>query len=243
MKCFHLGCAVLLTCALVSTSQAALTVSLGVRETGGAGPAGSNAGAAGGIEWLDLDGQSFAFDGAWHTLSWDLGDTSVTAFAGATADGTLDGTWGSIEHLRILNSDGLTGPLSIYIDDMVVTTPVAPVTLTDFEGYNLDDQVMFQSPGFSGSTSSNLVAGSTSGITDESAQSGTGSYKVNFEFVDDSPTRWMRYTTFNSAVLGNPAIPLGAGNSLSISFRAVPEPSSLGLLCIGAFGFLRRRQR
>lgn len=235
--------AALLFAALAANCQAGLTVSLGVRETGGAGPIGANGGSANGIEWIQKDAQSFAFDGNWHTLTWALDGTNVTGFAGATADGVLDGTWGTIEHLRLLNTDSITGPISVYIDDIVVTTPSGNTTLTDFEGYAVNQAVVFRAPSFSGSTSANLVAGSTAGISDAFAQSGTGSYKADFEFVDNSPTRWVRLTTSNTATLGNPAIPFGAGTSLSISFRAVPEPSMAGLLGFGAIGLLRRRRR
>ena len=236
--------ALLLIASLAPICQAGITISLGVRETAlGAGPIGSNGGASGGIEWLDRDAHTIAFDDNWHTLTWALdGSAAATAFAGASANGILDGSWGTIEHIRLLNTESTTVPISIYIDDIVVTTPSGNTTLTDFEGYTAGQTVMFQAPSFSGSTAGNVRTGSASGISDTVAQSGTGSYKVDFEFLDNSPTRWVRLTSFNTATLGNPAIPFGAGTSLSISFRAVPEPSMAGLLGFAAIGLLRRRR-
>lgn len=243
MKCWSLAAAILVTGALVTNCDGGITVSLGVRESTGSGPIGSNVSSTLGIEWIRLDDQSFAFDGNWHTLTWNLDGTNVTAFAGSSANGTLEGAWGALENLRFLNSDSVAGPISIHIDNMVVTTPTGATTLTDFEGYSVGQAVMFRPPNFSGSTSANLAPGSTSGVTDTVAQSGTRSYKVDFQFVDNAPTRWVRLTTSNTPTLGNPAIPFGPGTSLSVSFMAVPEPSSVGLLMLGAAGLLRRRKR
>lgn len=251
MRLLRATLAALLFAALAANCQAGLTVSLGVRETGVAGPIGANGGVSNAIEWIQKDAQSFAFDGAWHTLTWALDGTNVTGFAGTTPNGTtgvLDGTWGTLEHLRFLNSDSVTNPISIYIDDIVVTTPSGNTTLTDFEGFAAGQTVMFRVPNFSGSTSANLVTVQNGGpnaaaISTDFAQSGTGSLKADFQFLDGTPTRWLRLTTNNTATLGNPAIPFGAGTSLSISFRAVPEPSMAGLLGFGAIGLLRRRRR
>ncbi len=246
--------AVAFAVSLFSTpAKAELTISLGVRETnfnhGGAagaeGPIGANGGSSGGIVWINFDGQTFNLDGTWQTSTRMLdGSEPVSGFAGGSANGTLDGTWGTIEHVRILNSGGHADPTTIYIDDIIVNTSAGAVTLTDFEGFGLGSEVVFQEPSFSGSTAANLEGTNVSGISDAMAQSGTQSLQVDFDFVDSDPGRWIRLTTSNTANLGNPMIPFGAGNSISISSAAVPEPGSFACLALVACaGTVRRRKR
>ena len=55
---------------------------------------------------------------------------------------------------------------------------------------------IFQEPSFSGSTSANVLAGSSSLVANDAAFGGTQSDKIIYEFTDTNPSRWIRLTTF-----------------------------------------------
>lgn len=88
--------------------------------------------------------------------------------------------------------------------------PCDPVMLTDFEGYANDVRVMFQDPRFSGSTPQNLeLEPNVAGVTDQVAPfGGSACYKVQWQFVDPDPSRWMRLTTYMGAYIPNPTVDL-----------------------------------
>lgn len=243
----------LLCAAVFSVSNAAaadLTVSLGMRETGGAGPALSDAGFSNGIEWINLDGQTLALDGTWQTFTFTPAVDPLTAFAGGTANGALEPNdqWASLEHLRILNADGITQPVTLWIDDVTVTE-AAGATTEGFEGFAVGDEVMFQEPDFSGSTSGNILAGSAAGVTDGMAATGGQSYRADFQFVDNTATRWIRMTTFQSANVPNPAIrtiePGAPAPTVSITLKGtiIPEPTTAGLMMLATMGGMVIRRR
>ena len=209
------------------TAQGTLSISLGIRETGAAGGSftaiGDDGGFSGGIEFVDLDVQTLTLDGTWQTFTFDLANATLTGFAGATANNLLDGDFGTIEHVRIRNSGGVTGPIQLWIDDVVNTiTPSGgsptPNVVADFEGYAQGDEVMFQEPGFSGSTSSNILAGATAGV-DNFVASTTPSDAIVLEFVDNTATRWVRLTTFQSANVRNPLIRFDQSSVITFRMR------------------------
>lgn len=195
-------------------------ISLGVRESGVDVPIGGNGGATGGIEWINYDGQTLAADGNWHQLTWNFGTDSVTAFAGATANGTLDGTRGAIESIRFLNHEGVTDQITLLVDDVVNTVAGVPTVVQDFEAFNVGQEVMFRQPNFSGSTSGNFAGGTTSRLIDTAGHDSAKSQELKFTFLDNSPTRWGRFTTNNATNAPNPAIDFTAGNTLSMWFNA-----------------------
>lgn len=238
---------------LNSAAMAAeLQVSIGIRETGGTGPIGANGGASGGIEFVNLNGQTLSADGTWQLFTFTPAEDTLTAFAGATANGVLDVDWGVLEHIRFQNTaDGATA-YRIWLDD-VSNTDSAGTESVDFEGLPLGTEVVFQEPRFSGSTSGNLVDDpdfNVAAVTDTMAFAGDQSYLVEFQFVDDDPSRWLRLTTFNAANLPNPAVHVrepGAATQPTISFYAkaqvIPEPSTGVVLVLGglaAVALLRR---
>lgn len=230
--------------ALALPASASLQISLGVRETAAGGgpevPIGGNAGSAGGIEWINQDGQTVPFDGQWHLYTWEFGVDPVTPFAGGTANGILEGAYGSLEHLRFLNDTGVTDPITIWIDLVVNTIAPGPVTVQNFEGFAAGAEVMFQEPSFSGSTSGNVLPGGTSLVDDTMAYEGIASYRVDWTFVDGDPTRWLRLTTFNTPNGPNPLIRFDQGSQVSMYVKAIPEPASALLLVLGALAVRRR---
>src|SRR5690606_38968422 len=106
----------------------------------------------GGIEFLDRDEQIIPFDGQWHPYTWKLSEADVIGFAGTTANSILEGNYGSIENLRFRNQPGTNAPITLWIDYIVNNLDAGPVVVSDFEGYADGAEVIFQEPGFSGST-------------------------------------------------------------------------------------------
>lgn len=241
-----------LICALgVGSVQAAsITLSIGIRETtSSSGPAFSNAGSSGGIEWVNKDGQSLTADGTWQLFTFTPSTDTLAAFAGASANGVLDTDWAALEHVRILNSDGIIDPIRIWIDN-VTNTDSAGSVVEGFEGFATGVEAIFQEPSFSGSTSANvvLVPASSSLVSNSMAYAGAQSDEVKFQFVDNNPTRWVRLTTFNTPNLPNPAMHVReAGFNPTISFYAkavvVPEPCSAALVGLACLGMLLASRR
>lgn len=197
-------------------AQAQVPVSIAVRETeAGGGSAftaiGANGGSAGGIEWINRDGQTLTLDGTWQTFTFNLTSDPILGFAGSTANSVLDGTFGTLEHVRVLNANGITDPITIWIDDVANTiTDVNGRMMTtvfgDFERFAQGTEVMFQEPAFSGSTSGNINTMTDSAGVENLISSSSSSYRFEFEFVDGTTTRWVRLTTFNATNIPNPQI-------------------------------------
>ena len=216
-----------------------LQMSIGIRETNdGTGPIFGNGGTDNGIEFVNRDGQTLTADGTWQLFTFTPASDTLLGFAGTTANSILEAghEWAVLEHIRILNDTGITNPIRLWIDDVTNTVATGPV-VQDFEASVLGSEVMFQEPGFSGSTSANLLAGSTTAVSDSEANSGSQSLQADFQFVDATPTRWVRLTTFGALNQPNPRIRVRepGGPEPTISFYAkaivIPEPASLLLAC------------
>ena len=110
------------------------SISIGVRETGTSAAIGADGGSTGGIEWVNLDGQSIIADGLWHPYTWNFGSDPVTNFSGGNgvlSSATMKGT---LENIRILNSGGNAGgAINLRVDDIVNTVGGTPMTVTGFE--------------------------------------------------------------------------------------------------------------
>jgi len=251
-----LVCVAAATMFAASAMGATLSISIGVRETdAGGGPdngIGGNGGSTGGIEFINLDGLTLALNNTWQQFSFDVAAANfngqVTPFAGATANGVLDGSYGTLEHIRI-KSNGNTAPISLWIDDVVNTIdpagPPPPQSVligNGFEGFADGTQVMFLDPGFSGSTTANVLAGSTSGVDSSMFLNGAASYRVDFQFVDNDPTRWVRLTSFNALNVPNPIVRFDQSSVVSFWMKSVPEPSTLVLLLLTVAGMSLQRR-
>ncbi|MEZ5163111.1 MAG: PEP-CTERM sorting domain-containing protein [Fimbriimonadaceae bacterium] len=232
--------------AVAAISSADLSISIGIRETGATGAYGTNGGSSGGIEWVNLDGQTLVTDGTWQTFTFNFQSDALTAFAGATANGAYDGTTGTLEHIRILNSGGHTEAMTLWIDDITTTTANGPTVWGDFEAFGAGTEAVFQEASFSGSTSGNVLAGATSAVDDTVAATGLNSSRQDFQFVDGSTSRWIRLTTFNTPNQPNPIIDFADGSSLSFKMRSadpVPEPATMTILGLGALAMAARKRR
>ncbi|MDW8321790.1 MAG: carboxypeptidase-like regulatory domain-containing protein, partial [Armatimonadota bacterium] len=123
-------------------------LTLGVRETGTTVPIGGNGGTGGGIEWLGATSNRVASDAPigklitakdqWIEVVFNIPVEPVLAFAGATANGTLDTARGTLEQLAFTPVDpNAIGPYLIYLDDFeqVAVHPISGnVELRDYEG-------------------------------------------------------------------------------------------------------------
>ncbi len=239
-----------------------LTVSLGVRETGGNGQpvGGFGGGSSGQIEWFNLDEQVVALDDTWQQLTFDLSATGISATS-FTGDGLIDEALGTIEHLRLLNSGGVTSDITIWVDKLSVTfddfNPIIPPQTVEISTFDADPngapwadgtEVMFQEPGFSGSTDQNLdpAGPNASGVDNTVGFDDSSSTRADFRFVDATTSNWIRYTTFGSTLPENsPVLPLADGATyssatLTLWIKGIPEPTSLALLALGAL-IARRR--
>ena len=213
----------LVLCLLIAApllAQPTLEISLGIRETGSTVAIGADGGSSGSLEWVNLDGQTLTLDGTWQTFTFDMDMATITAFTG---DGILDGTAGTIEHIRIKNAGGITLPITLFIDDVTdTTTSQGGINFGDFEGFLANDEVLFQEPGFSGSTGGNLITPPNfSGVDTTVAQFGTNSCRVEFQFLDGATTRWVRLTTFGALNLPNPTIAFNDDSVVSFSIMGM----------------------
>jgi hypothetical protein len=203
-------------------------ISIGVRETQTTAAVGEPGGTNNGIEWINRDGQFLTLNDTWQTFTWNFGTDPVLAFAGATANGTLDGTRGVLEHVRLLNGIGSADEFEIFFDNIVNTVGGTPTTITGFEAdepvpaltTDLNGAFMFREPRFSGSTDFNLAATPNVSVpTNLVADTGAQSLRLSWAFLDANPTRWVRLTTFGAPKRPNPTIDYTSGNTLTMRVR------------------------
>jgi hypothetical protein len=249
---FILGLLILsLSLTSAALHAASIKVSIGIRETNSAGAIFGNGGTTGGIEFVNRDGQTLTADGSWQLFTFTPASDPLTAFAGATANSMLEAghEYATLENIRLLNDMGITKPIRVWIDDVTNTVASGPV-VQDFETATLGTEVMFQEPSFSGSTSAFLLPGSVTAVSDSMANPGSRSLQLDFQFVNATPTNWIRLTTFNTPNQPNPRVRIiePGAPAPTISFYAkavvIPEPASLllaGLLSV-ALGCVRARR-
>lgn len=256
MKYLGVCALVMLMAVPVMAITPTLTVSMGIRETGQEGAIGESMPNAGGaIEWLNKDEYTLTLDGTWQTFSFDF-----SSMAGFTGDGAVSVERGYLEHIRLL-SNGYALPMTVWVDNVSCTydptglpPPATWETRFDDVSYTDGQEVMFQEPTFSGSTSGLIVAGATSGFDSTvSADGAGGSIKADWQFIDGSTTNWLRYTAYSTGQPeANPLLaepyddgvpPVGYSSSvITFCLMGIPEPASLSLLAFGGLALLRRRR-
>lgn len=225
-----------------SASAQSIAVSVGVRETGSVAPLGADGGTSGGIEWVNRDLNIVPLDGAWHQVTVDFPNGVLTPFAGLNANGMWDTVRGTFEQIRIRNTQGITDPMRIFIDDVRITY-LANSFLFDWEAQAPGSEHVFRPPAHSGSTFANLLPGSSGGTSAAAAHAGIHSFEANFAFVDDDPNRWVRLYTFDSASGPNPTVDFRGSMSFWIMGQTVPAPSGAALLGMAMAALARRRRR
>ncbi|MBK9128660.1 MAG: dockerin type I repeat-containing protein [Phycisphaerales bacterium] len=207
----------------VGRKNGAVLLTLGVRETGDAGPLGSLGGTTGPIEWIGAattsggapQGKPISPSNNWQTVTFDPAADPILSFL--NGNGVIDGTRGTLEHLAIASNSGSplrsSGTYRVFIDN-VVNVGAGPggtdFVLSDFESFDDNTEVLFQEPTFSGTTNANLLAApSDSGVSSAYGNPGKSIELVWF-FRDSGSGRWVRLTTFAAGQmqLGNPVIDL-----------------------------------
>ena len=113
----------------------------------------------------------------------------------------------------------------------------------------LSTEVMFQEPGFSGSTGGNIQPSPNySGIDNTTGHDDSHSVNATWMFNNYANYNWLRYTAYStSQPEANPILALAdanggiyASSTLTFWMKGVPEPSALLLLGLG--GLLIRRR-
>ena len=135
-----------------------------------------------------------------------------------------------------------SGVYVMYVDNVINVGAGAGgsnFVITDFEGYPLGSEVLFQEPTNSGTTSGNLSAPpSASEVTNAKANGGTQSQMLTWFFKDTTAQRWARITTSATAYKSRPIIDLTKPIRMDI-LLALPGPAVChgDLNCDGSIGF------
>ena len=131
----------------------------------------------------------------------------------------LPGQWGTLESINFVIEDlSDTGPYNLYVDNIqngasvFQTFEEAPAGTTDYG---------FRAPGFSGTTSANILpAPNQTAVSNEATDGGTKSLRVQFQWNGLADTKWLRLTTFGAIPASNPFVNLDE----PISFRLLLQP-------------------
>jgi len=133
-------------------------------------------------------------DGA--SIQWNGTGTGETNNIGTT--------WGVVDAIAIAIQDlSDTGPFDLYVDNLQNGATI----FQDFEGFCAGQQdAAFRSPGFSGTTSGNLLAApNESNASNAAADTGAKSLRVRYQWAGTNATSWVRLTTSG---VGNPQVNL-----------------------------------
>jgi hypothetical protein len=185
-----------------------------------------NIGGGGFIEYLDVTGTSLNdayYNNPWITAGGDLVTPNVAqnglsirwnpSLANTNA---LPGTWGILEAIGLVIEDLTdTGPFDLYIDNVANGDTV----FQTFEGaVSGTTDFGFRAPSFSGTTSGNLLLAPNQGaVVNTAADTGTKSFRVQFQWNGTNSSKWLRLTTSG---VGNPQVNL----DLPISLRVLLLP-------------------
>jgi len=207
----------------VGIKNGAITVCVGLRETGDTGPIGSpGTTTATAIKWVGAAakdtggapiGKPLSPSNAWQTVVFNPLTDPNTPFSGT---GDLTGTRGTLDHLAVAvdstSPNRSSGPYRVYVDNVVnvgAGTGGADVVITDFEAFASGATVLFWYPSYSGSTSGNMVSPpNSSKASAVYANGGAQSEEIKWFFKDTAPGRWARIVTVGVPNVPNPIVDL-----------------------------------
>ena len=178
------------------------------------------------LEGADVAGTNFFpdlnnswFAGTVVTPSFTQTNPSIQWNPTVGNQNNLPGQWGALESINfVINDLTDTGPYNLYVDNLqnggtlFQTFEEAPAGTTDYG---------FRAPGFSGTTSANILpAPNQAFVSNEAADSGTKSLRVQFQWNGLTDTKWLRLTTSGVLPASNPYVNLDQ----PISFRLLLQP-------------------
>lgn len=135
---------------------------------------------------------------------------------------SIPGDWGILESIDFAIAAD-TGPFDLYIDNLQNGTTVFQ-TFEDVAAGTLD--YGFRAPSFSGTTGPNLLGAPSEGVvTNLTADTGTNSIRVRYQFSSTNVNRWLRLTTSGAGTAANPLVNLND----PISFRLLLLPVGTSL--------------
>lgn len=181
---------------------------------------------AGYVEYVDVPGTNFYAD---TVFAWVAGDvvtpkasqlgSSIQWNPSVGNQNNIAGKWGTLESINFAIDDLTdTGPFDIYVDNLQNGTTVFQTFEEAVSGRN---DYGFRAPGFSGTTSANLLpAPNLAQVSNGAADAGTKSIRIRFQWNGTTATKWLRLTTSGAAPASNPFLDLDE----SISFRMLLLP-------------------
>ena len=218
----------------VKVVQGEIDLGLWIRETGSSGIIGGDGTTSGTVEEITSTRRLAAAD-YWQYVYFDLQNET---YRGINGDGTLDGTWGTLESLVIKAvSTSSATTIEMYVDDIYNDLEHAPILPQDdfenFESYSSGTAVMFRNPTFSGNTSG-VVSGDTTAIDTTQANdkldpaigdpAGSVSLKTQWSWTT-AGSGFIRMSSYNVANVPNPLIDL----TQRLSFYVLLPAGSLDL--------------
>ncbi len=134
---------------------------------------------------------------------------------------SLDGNFGALEGIAFA-CEGNPGNYDIYIDDL------ANGTNGVFESYETNvvgSTWGFSQPGYSGTTSANLLGSPNSSvITTNTAFTGSKCTRVQWQFVDGATNKWLRLVHSGNTGVANPMVDLNEPISFKLLLLRPGDP-------------------
>ena len=151
----------------------------------------------------------------------------------------IAGIWGALESINfVIDSLEDTGPFDLYVDNLQNGSTVFQTFEETAAGTS---DYGFRSPSLSGTTSANLLtAPNLSQVSDLTADTGSQSLRVRFQWNGVTASKWLRLTTSGAAPASNPYLNLDEPISFRLLLLPVgatpPQPPQPLTLTISQFG-------
>ena len=174
------------------------------------------------------DGKVIFPSNTWQTITFTRGEdpnapVDPTKRWNGAGNDVLSGDFGILEGFSFA-IDNLTdnGPYQMYFDNLKNGDTV----IHDWESSTNGTLVAgFREPLFSGTTASHLLSlPNVSVVTNGTADTGTNSLRMFFQFKDTNSARWVRITTSGAAVVSNPMIDLRLPITMRVLLLPVGAP-------------------